>query len=140
MLISDWSSDVCSSDLHIIGWGIDVTRLVREDRLIKANARRKANPEKYKSYSDNYRALKAGAEGTYSEDDAKALLKRQKNKCAHSWCGQSLSGGKHLDHIHPLSKGGSNWPSNLQYLCPKCNLQKGAKDPIEFAQLNGSLL
>lgn len=123
-----------------IGWGIDVTRSVREDRNIKAYERRKANPEKYKVYGENYRALKAGAEGRYSEDDVLALLKRQKNRCAHPWCRKILRNGKHLDHIQPLSKGGTNWPSNLQYLCQKCNLQKGAKDPIKFAQLNGMLL
>lgn len=32
-----------------------------------------------------------------------------------------------VDHIHPVSKDGTNELSNLQLLCRKCNLKKGAK-------------
>jgi 5-methylcytosine-specific restriction endonuclease McrA len=34
----------------------------------------------------------------------------------------------HIDHIVPLAKGGKNELDNLQLLCGKCNLKKGAKD------------
>jgi MYXO-CTERM domain-containing protein len=35
----------------------------------------------------------------------------------------------HADHIHPWSKGGATTAANLEMLCPKCNLSKGAKMP-----------
>lgn len=49
--------------------------------------------------------------------------------------GQCMECGKyvgrddyHVDHIVPVSKGGAEWElSNLELLCPKCNLTKGAK-------------
>lgn len=35
--------------------------------------------------------------------------------------------GSHMDHIMPLAKGGLHCDSNIQLLCPACNLSKGAK-------------
>ena len=40
----------------------------------------------------------------------------------------------------PLSKGGEHTLTNLVVSCPTCNLQKNAKDPIEFANKLGRLL
>lgn len=88
----------------------------------------------------NRRALKRGAEGYHTKADIASMLSRQKYKCAECGASVRLRKNRHVDHIKPLSRGGSNWPSNLQILCPPCNLHKGAKDPIEFAQTRGRLL
>jgi len=54
------------------------------------------------------------------------LLKRQNHKCAIS--GQDLNAtGYHIDHIRPISKGGTHTKENLQLLSPKVNLEKGSK-------------
>jgi hypothetical protein len=44
-------------------------------------------------------------------------------------CGAKAADGAelHIDHIHPVSKGGTNDPVNLQALCRDCNLGKGAR-------------
>jgi len=36
-----------------------------------------------------------------------------------------------LDHVKPLSKGGSNWPANLRPACTPCNSRKGSRWPYE---------
>ncbi len=69
--------------------------------------------------------------------DIRRLLKLQRGRC--SVCAVRLK-KKHLDHIKPLSRGGRHEFTNLQFLCPTCNLNKHAKDPIDFMQSRGRLL
>ena len=101
----------------------------------------KANPEHARAQKHARRAREMAADGRYSSSDIKRLLDVQGVKCAHAWCRASLKAARyHIDHILPLSLGGSNWPSNIQLLCPKCNLTKNNTHPIDFAQRNGMLL
>ena len=69
--------------------------------------------------------------------DIRKLRSLQKNKCPA--CRQELV-KFHIDHIKPLSKGGKHELLNLQLLCPTCNLNKSAKDPVDFMQSKGYLL
>jgi 5-methylcytosine-specific restriction endonuclease McrA len=46
----------------------------------------------------------------------------------------------HIDHFHPLSKGGKHSIDNLVASCAKCNLSKGSKDPYVFAKQIGKEL
>jgi 5-methylcytosine-specific restriction endonuclease McrA len=96
------------------------------------------NPEAAAALRRNYKARKREAEGHHTGDDIKMLMAAQRGKCAY--CFTKLLPGFHVDHIEPLSKGGSNWPSNLQLLCAQCNLSKRDKLPHVFAQESGRLL
>jgi 5-methylcytosine-specific restriction endonuclease McrA len=104
---------------------------------------KKNNPDKVKADKSNYHARRRGAEGFHTAADKVNIRAKQKDRCAY--CRVKLNGGGHLDHIQPLSprftgKLGTNWPSNLQWLCEDCNSQKIDKDPIEFAKSQGFLL
>jgi 5-methylcytosine-specific restriction endonuclease McrA len=85
----------------------------------------------------NYRAKKA-AGGTHSAADIARIGREQRWLCVG--CRQSIKDAFHVDHIVPISKGGSNNPSNLQLLCQTCNLSKGRKDAEDFMRLRGYLL
>lgn len=89
--------------------------------------------------SHRRRARIAEANGTHTAADLKALLAAQGHRCAY--CRADLRKVKrHLDHVMPLARGGSNGCENLQYLCAPCNLAKGAKDPVDFARERGTLI
>lgn len=103
---------------------------------------KEANPEKVSSQRQNRRAAARLADGSHTHEDIASIFSNQSGRCAYCQCALKRAGkGKmHIDHIMPLALGGSNWPSNLQLLCPACNLSKGAKHPIDFAQSMGKLL
>jgi len=88
------------------------------------------NPGKKRVYRIARRSREAGAQGHFSPEDIFRLMDEQKGRCVY--CGKSIEDEYHIDHTHPLSKGGSNWPSNLQLLCPKCNLRKSASSHEEY--------
>lgn len=101
-------------------------------------AYQRANPEKHCINQQNRRARKRTNGGTLSKGLAHKLLKYQHGKCA--CCRKRLRNKYHLDHIIPLVLGGSNEDKNIQLLCPQCNLQKGAKYPLDFMRSKGFLL
>lgn len=98
----------------------------------------RANPEAVLANGRRRRARKQGAEGHHTVAEIKLLLKRQRYTCAY--CPTSLKSGYHVDHIMSLSKGGTNWISNIQLTCKGCNLMKADKDPLIWARRTGRLL
>jgi 5-methylcytosine-specific restriction endonuclease McrA len=83
------------------------------------------------------------AEGHFTVATIKALLTAQQYRCANPACPTrrySIRKRYHVDHIIPLSRGGCNNASNIQILCPACNMRKHDKDPFSWAISNGYLL
>lgn len=97
----------------------------------------RANPEKFAEYHNRRRARKLAAGGTHTAADIKRLYELQRGKCAACRCDLKKY---HVDHVIPLSGGGSNDRLNLQLLCQTCNQRKGARDPVKFMQEQGYLL
>lgn len=51
------------------------------------------------------------------------------------WCGgKTRKGGRNVDHIVPISKGGTNESSNLCIACVDCNAKKSNLMPNEFSR------
>lgn len=84
------------------------------------------------------RAQKLNCEVVATTDEIKALLIKQKHKCG--WCSCSIKEGRELDHIQPLSRGGSHSIRNLIWSCRSCNRKKRSTDPIIWARKLGKLI
>lgn len=98
-----------------------------------------ANREQVRLISSSKRARKKGATGKLTNGIAAKLMLLQKGQCA--CCRASLKKtGHHLDHINPLALGGAHDDSNVQLLCPPCNMSKHAKNPVDFMQSRGFLI
>lgn len=112
---------------------------MRTARRIKYNAwqraYRKENPE-YSRGAARRRSLRVN--GRLPRGTVKRLGELQRWKCAV--CRVCIKKQFHVDHIVPLAKGGAHERTNIQLLCPSCNVRKSAKDPIRFMQERGFLL
>jgi 5-methylcytosine-specific restriction endonuclease McrA len=111
---------------------------LRERNRIQTREWVRLNKDRHKANVRNRKARLKLSIGKHTGAEIKTLLDRQKCKCAN--CQTSLKNGYHADHVMPLALGGSNFIQNIQLLCAACNLSKGARHPIEFAQRHGRLL
>ena len=106
-------------------------RETQKEKIKAANAKwASENPEKIRSKDRTRDARIKGADGIHDEHDILNILSDQEWMCVY--CKKDLTQAYHVDHIMPLALGGSNWPSNLQCLCPRCNMRKGAKHPDDW--------
>ena len=99
---------------------------------------RAQNPEVVANSKRSYRARKKGAVGKHTQADIDTIMEMQKGKCAY--CRTAIRKKYAVDHIVALTKGGTNWPTNLQLVCTPCNSRKRNKDAIDFSQQLGRLL
>ena len=83
------------------------------------------NREKYIFQKTMETYVRRGAEGKFTKEDVHAMLINQCGLCA--FCGVQLK-KYHIDHILPISRGGTSWPHNLQLTCPHCNHSKRNRD------------
>ena len=114
----------------------------RHPERVRETARktRLKHREKANVYKRNYYARKKQAQGNHTIEDILLQYKRQHGCCY--WCNEKVGKEKHeyhVDHIIPLSRGGSNAPDNLVIACPTCNMSKHDRLPHEWPR-GGRLL
>lgn len=96
----------------------------RETELEKQAAYREANREK-----ERLRARKIGL-GGHTAAEIVEMLESQDGVCAYC---ETLQGDAfHVDHMIPLSRGGSDSWDNLALACAECNQSKHTRTAEEF--------
>jgi 5-methylcytosine-specific restriction endonuclease McrA len=91
-----------------------------------------------KSANARRRAQEKATGGRVRAADVRELMVLQRYRCATCRC--DIRKKYDVDHITPISRGGSSHKLNLQLLCFRCNNTKSNKHPIEFMQSLGFLL
>lgn len=109
-----------------------------EERREYSRSYNKRNRPRLAVHASNRRAKKKGNGGRHTVGDVEQIFKAQHGKCA--CCRTKLTTSRHVDHITPLARGGTDDRRNLQILCAPCNQSKSARDPIEFMRAQGRLL
>jgi 5-methylcytosine-specific restriction endonuclease McrA len=101
---------------------------------IKARNRRwwKGNTDKARTYCAARRTRLRNGEGEFTDADIRAMLKAQSGRCVY--CRANIADCYTVDHVIPLSRGGSNWPANLQLLCASCNSSKCNRTHDEYLE------
>ena len=80
------------------------------------------HPEKARRAEALRRARKASAPGSFTREDIRRQYEVQNGLCF--WCSEPLNNDFDVDHVIPLTRGGTNWPQNLVCACVQCNGSK----------------
>lgn len=88
------------------------------------------NPEYARSSTRNRRARLRNAEGSHNANEILQMYKDQEALCAY--CAVFLDNEFDVDHMVPLSRGGTNDWRNLALTCVNCNRRKRDLTAEEF--------
>lgn len=132
---------------------VNVNHRARQEHINqKQRERRSATREDFNEQSKVYyhkrKALKKGNGGTYTVQEIRDQLVRQKYKCyychdkfekVHVESKSKVKYIYHIEHVVPIARGGSNDIWNIVLACPTCNMRKHDKLPHEWTE-GGRLL
>ena len=102
----------------------------REHNKDKIKEYRENNKDKIKGYTHKRRALKLGNGGSYTKAQWLDTLEYFDYKCAYT--GECIKHNCHVEHIVPISKGGTSYIWNLVPSTASANLSKQNRDMEEW--------
>ncbi len=110
---------------RVLEWG----RLNKEKRKIAKDKWRAKNKERTNFLTKRYQYKRKNAEGSITWQEWKAIVSGQ--TCAY--CNKFPATS--VDHVVPLSRGGTNNKDNLLPVCISCNSKKGSKTLFEYDRM-----
>lgn len=113
----------------------------KEKARARVSAWRKLNKQKVVKWRDENRAKIGvykkrrkyrlrGASGYFSEEQLAARIAYYGGRCLYCNSDNATT----IDHRIPISRGGTNWPSNLVPCCKSCNSRKRDKTEAEYRE------
>jgi 5-methylcytosine-specific restriction endonuclease McrA len=105
----------------------------REKRLAQIKKYRDRNPGYYKNWSRFKYKIGLNLNSKAKKKLVEFLLQKQFGRCY--WCNQKLNLARHIDHVIPITRGGTNDIENLVLSCPRCNWSKGNYLPEEWKEV-----
>ena len=104
----------------------------RQRMLERSKRWREEHPEKNAAKQRNRLARIKAAEGSHTAEEVLAIGEGQGWLCFY--CLTPTEEDYHVDHMTPISRGGSNSMENLAIACPSCNISKSTKTAEEFLE------
>ncbi len=101
----------------------DPKRNARQRQSPTVKAWLKRNIQKVKVWSASSKAKRKNAVGGFTVQEWFDLCNKYDNKCLCCGTTENIS----VDHVVPISQGGTNYIDNIQPLCLHCNKVKNAK-------------
>ena len=98
----------------------NLERMRRRERLYA-----QTHPEINRAKTRKRRAREFSAHGSHAQHDLDYLMQTQHGRCDDCNALFDSSVPPTLDHIIPLSRGGTEYVTNLRWLCRSCNSRKG---------------
>lgn len=114
-----------------------VTKIGYRNSCRKCMANRTAehsseNPHLVRNRLDRRQELVENARGYYANSDINSIRRELVDECR--FCSTPLNGGGEVEHLTPLSRGGTNYPHNLTLSCLNCNREKTNKTLKEYLE------
>lgn len=102
----------------------------RDAQIERVREYRKRHPEETRAKSRRERQRRNEAPGFCTDAQWQARVDFFGHRCYLCGCDWDalLSKDQTVEHVIPLSKGGTNWPANLRPACRYCNSSKSAKE------------
>ena len=114
------------SNRGVVGW----RRVCRACMRTNAAAHAAANPEQRAERSERRLQRERASCGAIQAIDVPGLRRKLDDKCRY--CGEALRSGGELDHLTPVSRGGSGQAGNITLACMPCNRNKHSKTLPEY--------